>query len=476
MDLDWRGSFRADSHFLWNPYLGSSSSGVNGFSSYGRSDAFFTLGLLRLQPRVLVNDNITINSDWWIGDPARGLFGSHSLTSSDHRRYNSNFVAPSPIRAHRIWADLDTDFGTFSVGRQPQHWGLGLVWNAGDDDFARYFTTIDGAKFTSSFGSFELALGGGYYSYGSSIAGACSSDTGAGSCTLTEGSGASTEISASLMYQNKDDHFSLGLAFIRRITQSPQSLGGYFGVAGTNASSNFNIFDIYAAKSFGPLSLKMELPITQGSIGGLDFNTQAVVLKSELEVMDSWRLNLHSGYVPGQSSVAAAPTSYSGFALHPNYKLGLFLFQYAFHNFANVQTNESGVAETGLSSPFDNPVSNAVFFQIGSDHKIDRFDLGVSTLFALAPSHAKAGSSGDVEYFAASSGQFTSLAADAPEQSNFLGAEVDFHAGYNWDQNTRLGLDFGFLVPGGYFAFSNSATALETPLVFGGAIKLRVNF
>src|SRR5690606_7675673 len=109
---------------------------------------------LRLRPSVIVNDNVTIKSEWWVGDPIFGIFGGSVPGLTSQRQFYSNQSAGSFVSAQRVWAELTTDVGTVQVGRAPLQWGLGLVWNAGDGIGDRYQSTGDLIRLVSRFGAF----------------------------------------------------------------------------------------------------------------------------------------------------------------------------------------------------------------------------------------------------------------------------------------------------------------------------------
>jgi uncharacterized protein (TIGR04551 family) len=64
------------------------------------------------------------------------------------------------IDVKRAWAEYLTPLGQVRFGRMPSHWGLGMVYNAGDCLDCDYQTDQDRIMFTSGFKSLDLYFGG----------------------------------------------------------------------------------------------------------------------------------------------------------------------------------------------------------------------------------------------------------------------------------------------------------------------------
>ena len=60
------------------------------------------------------------------------------------------------ILVKRVWAEWVTPVGQLRFGRMPNHWGLGMVWNAGDGHDDDYQSTIDRAQIISGIKSLDL--------------------------------------------------------------------------------------------------------------------------------------------------------------------------------------------------------------------------------------------------------------------------------------------------------------------------------
>ena len=91
-----------------------------------------------------------------MGDPTYGMFGNSAPYQVDEHQYYSTQSRGSYISAQRFWAEVLTDFGTLQVGRTPLDWGLGVVWNAGDNLWDHYESTGDSIRLISKFGAFSF--------------------------------------------------------------------------------------------------------------------------------------------------------------------------------------------------------------------------------------------------------------------------------------------------------------------------------
>jgi uncharacterized protein (TIGR04551 family) len=64
------------------------------------------------------------------------------------------------IHIKRAWGEFSTPVGELRFGRMPNHWGLGMVHNAGDDLDGDYQSTIDRIQFMSGLRPLDLYIGG----------------------------------------------------------------------------------------------------------------------------------------------------------------------------------------------------------------------------------------------------------------------------------------------------------------------------
>jgi hypothetical protein len=483
LEIDWSGQFRTELSFIRSYTLDGSDTGGNydavrdvagGYTirGGGSNNAHLQTLFLRLKPKVVVNDNVYIKSEWWLGDPAFGLFGSAYPLTPDRTQFYSNQSRGAQITAQRLWLEALTEVGTLQVGRLPLHWGLGMVWNSGDGIWDKYQTTGDAIRLSSKFGAFSFAPSFVTYSMGNSLGGGYVFDPATSGFRPSGGNGQIYDMSLLLKYENLDEDFELGANFIRRFTGSAQDRTQ--GIFGTPASFNYNNWDLYGRKRLGKLSVAAELPVVGGDVSGVKYTTFAVATEASWKFNDQWEADLKAGHAPGQpSSANATPESFRAFFFHPAYRTGLILFNYQLANFAGPNfTNNPAITESSLRSPFDNPVVNATYLRLGGSYKSDKWNLSSHLIYALAPEAANAG-----QYFYNTvSRKIDSTKPAVSSQGTHLGTEWDASATFQWDESFTFGADLGLLFPGAYYGFSNTATANKLDPVFAAVFRAGVSF
>lgn len=491
LDLDWAGQFRAEAHMVNRYTLGASSKNVDttrqaadGYyiAPNGNTNAHFQTLFLRLNPKVVVNDNVYIKSEWWVGDPVYGFFGNAYPQGADGRQYNSTQSRGSMISAQRFWAEFLTDFGMVQVGRVPLHWGLGLVWNQGSGLSDRYPSTGDAIRLTAKFGAFSFSPGFVKYSAGNTVSGACNVNASTtGTCTPFTGSTGLQETQLAFKYDNSEEDFEAGLNFVRRTGGGTQdTVSGIIipdaAAVGTNSTGGvaYNIWDVFMKKRIGKVSMGAEAPISTGKVNGIGYSSFAVAGNVQYKMSESWTTDLNFGQAPGQENTAASrPGRINAFYFHPDYRPALIMFNYALQNFAGIQTqNNPNVSANQMSSVFYNPVTNARFVTLGATTTTDKWKFYGKFIYATALKSAQAGS----YYFNQWSRHFVNTAAAASAQQKGLGWEWDMGTTFQWDDHVQFGTDLGFFAPGQFYKFSNTAVQNPTGLVWASNFRIGVNF
>ena len=142
LTLDWSGYFRATNENIFDYQMNKATPGYSSMNGgqgedipgQGSKNATYSTMFLKLKPKVLVNDNIIVHTEWNVGDPKNGFFG-RNVPQEDRNNPLSTGKDGMSITASRLWLDVHSDFGTVQVGRAPMHWGLGVVFNSGDNPF-----------------------------------------------------------------------------------------------------------------------------------------------------------------------------------------------------------------------------------------------------------------------------------------------------------------------------------------------------
>ncbi len=434
MDFDWSGDFRVENHWVKNYSLSESNSGTGGYRiTRGPADpAQFQTLFMRLKPKVLVNDNVTIRSELWFGSPSGGFFGDSGGTVGAARHlttYDSTFSAGGTLSAQRFWMEALTDVGNLQVGRAPLDWGMGLVWNAGDGPWSRYASTGDVVRMVSKFGAFSFTPATVKYTLGDRLGGS----TGVSDYALA------------LKYENADEGFEGGANFIRRLGGSGNSV--YTGTLGGSGGFNYTTWDIFTRKKLGRFDFAFEAPIITGTMGGAQYSSYALAGEGKASLGENWQFSLKAGKVPGQP--AGATDRYKAVYLNPNYRVGMILFGYGLQNL--------GVANVSQDA-FYSPVTNANYLNVGGQYVSGKWTFRGNWLMASAAETAGAGGS----YFDQWTRQTQATNTATTAQESSYGWEMDVGASLQWDDNVEFKADAGLFAPGGFYKFSANPTEYQT--------------
>jgi hypothetical protein len=468
LELDWSGQFWAEYHYLHGYAMGSSSPSTSGgyaISGGGSKNASFETLFLRLKPHVLVNDNVSIRSEWWLGDPVFGLFGNAAPSTSDQNQFYSQQSRGALITAQRFWGEFVTDLGTFQVGRLPLQWGLGIVWNSGDHLWDRYVSTSDAIRFIAQFGALTFVPSVLMRTTGSTIGGACQGSA----CTVVQGSGGVTDYSVIAKYESLEEQLEVGVNLLRRIGGNvQQDIKGPIG-----SSMIWTMYDLFLKKKFSRFQLAVEAPIISGSLGNASYSAFGLAGELSYELSDAFLWNLKGGYASGQkNSRTTTASAFEAFYFNPNYHIAMILFNYQLANFSGPQTLNAGSSTSDLRSPYDNPIVNAVYFSLGTQARItEKWSLTPRLIAATAPQTAAPGG----YYYNTWSRKFQQNQATSAQKS-YLGTEIDLGLVFRWDDAIQFQLDQGLLFPGAYYAFSGNNTSNRLAAVYAMAIRVGVQF
>ncbi len=80
-------------------------------------------------------------------------------TTTQVTRVSSINGVEDSIAVKRAWAEYNTPVGQLRFGRMPDQWGLGMLYNAGDDPDGDWQSTVDRIAFTTSLQSLALYVG-----------------------------------------------------------------------------------------------------------------------------------------------------------------------------------------------------------------------------------------------------------------------------------------------------------------------------
>jgi uncharacterized protein (TIGR04551 family) len=96
---------------------------------------------------------------------------NNATSANPNARYNLESTTQGPptagingtrnsIDVKRAWVEYVTPVGQLRFGRMPFHWGMGMLYNAGDQVDQDYQTTVDRIMFASGIRSMDLYFGG----------------------------------------------------------------------------------------------------------------------------------------------------------------------------------------------------------------------------------------------------------------------------------------------------------------------------
>lgn len=472
LEFDWSGQFRAENHLITGYASDAGGTGGYGVREGGASSASFQTLFMRVKPKVVVNDNIYLRSEWWLGDPLFGFFGNAAPSSFDQRQFYSSQSRGSVISAQRFWGEFQTDFGLVQAGRMPLHYGLGIVWNSGDGLFDRYQSTGDSIRYTAKLGSLTISPSFIKYSMGNSVAGSCAVDPATGACSITTGRGNVFDYSALVKYEVLDEDLEVSVNLIRHIVDASQDGGsGYWAATGIGGSAT-TTYDLFARKKIGKFTLAAEVPIVSGDVGGIARSTVGMAAEIAFRPTSSIDLLLKAGRAPGQPNfTGTAPGEFNAFFFNPTYRLGLIMFNYQLNGFAGLHSrNNPAASPTQLASPFDNPIANANYLYLSGGYTLDKWQFRPGFIIAVADQAAEAGQG----FYNTWTRQFVPNAAG--NQGKSLGTEFDLSIVYQMDDAFTFGLDSGLFLPGSFYRFSNAAAENNTSAIFASLFRVGVAF
>ncbi len=137
---------------------------------------------LRLAPEIHVSDNLRIRSqidlldNLVLGSTPEGYRYAPGDTGGADVQYRSGYnqlgvydttqVPPDSssngfsdsVRVKRAWGEYTTPIGELRFGRMPDHWGLGMLYNAGDGFDDDYQTTFDRLMVTTGIRDLDLLI------------------------------------------------------------------------------------------------------------------------------------------------------------------------------------------------------------------------------------------------------------------------------------------------------------------------------
>lgn len=393
--------------------------------------------VFRLQPNIVINDSATVKAELSSGY-ARGGFvgetGNSTLASNDglaNQLYPMNFSSGSDgLIVNQLYAELYADTATYVLGRQPQHFGLGAVVNSGEGTWDRFSYLRDGITIKVQLGNFKIEPYWTRVDQGDS---------------LTKGTRVK-DYGVSLLYDSVEKDMAFGVLYNKKQTtgnSSNYSTSVNSGSIQSLGASDIKLINLYFRKALGNFNFAAEVPILSGEFGNLyggvtAYKAKAFVAEADYKLSESWSLGLNAGKVNGDDG---RQTSFEAMYLNPNYQVANLLFRY----------NLRGIADNSSYNVYDSYINNASYLKFSAHYFTEKWKWDFGVIYAKADQVATAG---NTAYNHLRNEVFTANF----NQSSDLGTEFDTSFEYKWNSEITIGGNFGYLLTGDYFSYTNTAT------------------
>ena len=446
MPIDWRGNLSFDSQIISNArYLKKTENSTSiddgsqeiTLGSLSDNEASFQSYIFTLSPLIIVNDSTVIKGQLSTGYARGGRLGDDTTHTKTGLKtaglyHHQTASGSKALSIQQLYAEIYGSTATYHIGRHPIHWGLGAIYHSGENDWDRFSSLRDGVTMKIKLGNFRFEP---------FISKRWSSDS---LSAQTKGN----EMGATVTYNNVESDLTLGLLYSKlslsekdtQVTtaQNNNSLG----------ESDLKLTDFVIQKNWKNIKVNIEIPIFSGTIGdvytagsSIDFTGQAFLLNGLYEVNDQLNLNVMAGHVSGEDDDTS---EFSALYLNPNFQIANIMFRYNRQALSNQNENV-----------FDSSINNTNFLKVGVTYKDKRSTWNLGVVHAVA--NEVATSSSTSAYNHTTGKQFT----PSQDQETSLGTEFDVNFKYKWNEETGINLDFGYLIPGDYYAFTNAATTNE---------------
>jgi uncharacterized protein (TIGR04551 family) len=128
---------------------------------------------LRLEPTINIGEQVRVHTQIDVFDnlslgstPDRGSAAADSLSVPLDAFTRGSQAPPAAgvnsaraaLIVKRAWAEVETPFGPLRFGRMPNHWGVGLVANAGDCMDCDYGDNVDRVSFQTTLAGYTLGM------------------------------------------------------------------------------------------------------------------------------------------------------------------------------------------------------------------------------------------------------------------------------------------------------------------------------
>lgn len=449
LPIDWHGSFGVDTTILTGARKVKSKTNITNTNA-GSQEVALDVGekenaewqsyIFKLNPTMIINDAATFKAELTTGYANGGYLGDSFQSDKTNANtvplyYHTQSTNGSSVNVRKAYLELYSDTATYLIGRHTSNWGLGAIYNDGQDTWDRLASSRDGVTMRLKIGNF----------YVSPFWSKVSNGGGTNSGVLTKATSA-TELGVGLLYDNDERDIAFGILYTVRSSHNRAANfnstidSPYTAVA--LGDTSVKITDLYLKKELGKFDVAVEVPLISGDIGKLtngsarSYSAKAVVLQTNYRANDFWTFGLDGGQIAGDDG---STSKFGAVYLHPNYQVANILFRYNLNALANSD-----------QSVYDSYITNALYLKLRSSYSTEKWTFDTGVIYAKAQETATVGRKAfnhtKNRYFTA-----------ATTQSDDLGTEIDLNATYKWNNEIKIGAGFGYLLTGDYFAFTNDA-------------------
>jgi hypothetical protein len=478
LPIDWSGVFGADTHMLSNTCKSADDitkpvgarNGTQGIT--GDCNASFQTYVFKLNPQIIVNDAVTLKGELSSGYTRGGFAGDNSANNRDASGNNAYFFTTpaqrSALNVNQMYMELYADTALVKIGRMSKHYGLGIVYDAGNDPWDRFFSMYDGIEAEMKIGNFSLTP---YYAKISSYNDA---ENRGSVGAQASGSFDVRELGVTAKYDNKNRDLVVSVLYAKRSSESKNSLyNADTEDSAPPASAELNnrgktevtVIEPYISKKWNKLKVAAEASLQSGDYGNVYRDTtdpkskltaNAYILEAKYELDPKWDLGFTGGQVDGDDGSTG---KFEAAYLHPNYHVAELMFRYNYAAFTE-----------GGRSIFDSSITNTRFYKVSGHYKTDKWVWKGALIMAKALETAQGG--GKRAYHHEESYAYTSQA----KQSDNMGFELDFGFDYKWNPNVTISGYYGYWKVGDYYSFSNGVDDMSLRNVYGGGLKATLEF
>ncbi len=468
LPIDWSGVFGADTHLINNTCKSEGidtkpdpRDGTQGIT--GDCNASFQTYVFKLNPQMIVNDGVTLKGEFSTGHIRGGFSGDNSANNQDGSGNNSYFFTTpaqrSSLNVNQMYMELYADTALVKIGRMSKHYGLGIVFDDGNDPWDRFLTMYDGIDAEMKVGNFSLIP------YWAKISSYSETSTKA----EPNGSFDVREAGVTAKYDNKNQDLVVSVLYAKRSSETKNALYNSEEPDNVPASTlnrgktEITVIEPFISKKWNKLKVAAEASLQSGDYGKVYDNattstlsSQAFILDAKYELNPKWEVGFVAGQVSGDDG---SSDEFEASYLHPNFHVADFMFRYNYAAFSE-----------GGKSIFDASIMNTRFYKFHANYKADKWTWKSALIIAKAMETAQGGGKG--AYHHEEGYKFTSNQS----QSDNLGWELDFGFDYRWNPNVTISGYYGYWKVGDYYSYTNDTDTLSLSNMHGGGVKATLEF